>query len=552
MWIRCCMHRKPIRICTIFLNALLIMTLLMGCGNPQSAPLQTGGKAGGTGAPISGGSVNIVMPANPNSLSPLEANSREMVDLFSLIYDTLVRLDASMRPVPGLAERWEHSEDGKTWTFYLSKTATFHNGQPLVAADVVYTLDQLQAIYTSTDRTSLYSGVIGLISSYSATDDHTVVINTKESSAKILHWLDFPVLEKDSLSSGSIVPGTGPYRVESYQAGKQLILKSNDKWWRRAPYITTIVAKSMPDPETALTSMDVKLVDIVHSISLTAHSYKRQDVTNTYELMTQELECIIPNMNNSKLSDQRMRQAIIAALDRKTIMTEKYLNHAVSIEVPITSDSYLYESTHTQHTYSPSRAKELLAALGYADTNGDGIVEKGGEPLHFDIIVNENTLNTARVDAAKMAKDQLKAVGISCDVTSLSFSNFQTKLTGGTFDLAFAAFSIPTDGDLRFMLSSGGSKNYSHYSDSTLDGLLNNYVKALTESEQVTTIAEVQKYIAEKLPIIPLYFRTNTLVCSASVMGVTGARDMNVYRSIEQWFMFREGDEDKAAKPSAT
>ena len=366
----------------------------------------------------------------------------------------------------------------------------------------------------------------------------------------MLHWLNFPIVQDGSLSDpGAVATGTGPYKVESYDAGKQLVLTANENWWRRRPYILSIVAKAMPDPKTALTSMDVKLVDVVHSTSLTAHSYRQQDVTNVYELMTQEYECIIPNLNNAALQDVRMRSAIIAALDRKTIITEAYLSHAVSIDVPVTPESYLYEATHAQHTYSQSRSRELLSAMGYADNDGDGIVEKNGASLYFDVIVNENTLSSARVDAARMVQEQLEAVGIGCRLTVLSFPKFQTKLKDGGFDLALAAFAIPTDGDLRFMIHSAASKNYGNYQDSNMDALLDAYISAITESEQVAASAALQKYFADQLPIISLYFHTNTLVCSASVLGVTGARDMNVYKAVEDWYIFKEGDEDNAATP---
>jgi peptide/nickel transport system substrate-binding protein len=524
--------------------ALILVLALGGCGTKiENTPLPIDEKAGGTNTPIKGGSINIAMPANPETLNPLEAKSYELNDLFSLIFDPLVRYDAKMRPVPGLAERWSVDETGKVWKFTLQKGAVFHDGKALGAADVVYTLTKLRDIYGDANRTSLYSGVIPMISSFSANEDGTVTIITKEASARILHWLNFPILQNNSLGSGSIPPGTGAYRVTNYEAGKQLTLTANEGWWRRTPYITTIVAKAMPDPDTALNSMDVKLVDVVHTTSLTAHSFKRQNVTNVYELMTQEIECIIPNMNNYMLADVRMRQAIIAALDRKTIITEAYLNHAVSIDVPITPDSYLYDTAHVQHTYSTGRAKDLLKEMGYADTNGDGIVEKNGSPLAFTIIVNQNTLSSARIAAARMAKEQLRVVGIDCEVKELGFTEFQAKLTAGTYDLAFAKFATTQDGDLRFLLHSIGLRNYGKYRDSALDALLTAFASAVNESDQIEKSADVQEYIAEKLPIISLYFRTNSLVSSASVFGITGTRDNCLYRYIEQWYKLKVGDE---------
>ena len=553
------MRKRNIRKFTKWISALLCAVLALsavGCGGsaqtqPTATPAPTtdGDKVGGNNLPVSGGSINIVMPANPASLNPLEANTRELVDLFGLIYDSLVRYDESMRPLPGLAERWTLSEDGLTWTFYLRKDAMFHNDKALTAQDVVYTLDQLSAIKNDPQKTSLYTDVLDLIVSYTAVDTNTITITTQRKSARLLHGLTFPILQSGTASATSVAPGTGAYRVSSYEAGSQMELTANTNWWRRTPYITTIIAKAMPDPDTALSSMNVRLVDVVHTSSLTANSYKQQGVTNVYELMTQEYECIIPNLRRAVMSDVRMRTAIIEALDRNTIITEAYLSHAVSSDVPIPPDSYLYDQTHTQHAYNPARAQQLLAEMGYADTDGDGILEKDGQKLTLSVIVNENNLNTARVDAARMAKDQLKAVGIDCQVTTLDWNTYNTRLKNGDFDLAFAGFSIGNDGDLSFIVGSGASQNYSGYTSATMDSYLNTYIEATEETEIVAAASDVQKLFATDLPLISLYFRTNSLVCSAAIQGIRNSRNMEVYKAIEQWFLLREEDENKAATP---
>lgn len=553
------MRKSNIRKCTRWISVLLCAVLtfsILGCGGdaqtqPTATPAPTTDmdKVGGNNLPVSGGSINIVMPANPASLNPLEANARELVDVFGLIYDSLVRYDESMRPLPGLAERWSLSPDGLTWTFNLRKDAVFHNDKALTAQDVVYTLDQLAAIKSDPQKASLYTDVLDLIASYTAVDTNTLTITTKRKSARLLHGLTFPVLQSGTASTTSVAPGTGAYRVSNYEAGKQMELTANTKWWRHTPYITTIIAKAMPDPDTALTSMNVRLVDVVHTSSLTANSYKQQGVVNVYELMTQEYECIVPNLRHAVMNDARMRTAIIEALDRKTIITEAYLTHAVSSDVPIPPDSYLYDQTHTQHAYNPARAQELLSEMGYRDTDGDGFVEKDGQKLTLKVIVNENKLNTARADAARMAKDQLKAVGIDCEISTLDWTTYTAKLKNGDFDLAFAGFSIGNDGDLSFMVSSGASHNYSGYVSSTMDGYLNAYIEATEETAIVAAASDVQKLFATDLPLISLYFRTNSLVCSAAVQGICNSRNMEVYKAIEQWFLLREEDENKAATP---
>ena len=553
------MPKKNTRACTKsiikgFALCLCLLLLLTGCGGQdsevQTSPSPTStDKLGGTGAPLSGGTMKIVMTANPQTLNPLLAKSREMIDLFALMYDPLIRYDDTLSPLPGLAERWELGEDGKTWTLYLCKDAKFHNGQAFTSADVVYTLDQLKVIYADSTLTSTYSGAMKLIASYAAVDDHTLTITCKQKPGHLLSVLTFPIVQNGTISDTTLAGGTGAYVPSNYDATKGMMLTANRAWWRRTPYITNIEVKAMPDPTTALTSMNVKLVDIVHTDALNANTYKQPDSVNVHELMTQEYECIIPNFQRAPMDDSRMRQAILAALDRKTIITEAYLTHAISVDVPIPPDAYYYDQTHVQHAYNPGTAQSLLTEMGYTDTDGDGFVEKDGTPFTLRIIVNENPSNTARVDAAKMARDQLKKVGLQCEVSILSWSNYQKELQAGNFDLALCGFSIPLDGDLSFMLSSTSSQNYGGYASATMDQYLATYTAATTESQIKSTAADIQRLFSQDLPLISLYFRTNTLVTSASVKGIQGARDMGVYRAIEQWYILQEGDEDKVAVP---
>ena len=380
------MPKKNTRVCIkstikIFALCLCLLLLLTGCGGQdsevQSSPSPTStDKLGGTGAPLSGGTMKIVMTANPQTLNPLLAKSREMIDLFDLIYDPLIRYDDTLSPLPGLAERWELGEDGKTWTLYLRKDAKFHNGQAFTAADVVYTLDQLKAIYDDSTQTSTYSGAMRLIASYAAVDDYTLTITCRQKPGHLLSVLTFPIVQNGTISDTALAGGTGAYVPSDYDAAKGMTLTANSAWWRRTPYISRIEVKAMPDPTTALTSMNVKLVDIVHTDSLNANTYKQPDSVDVHELMTQEYECIIPNFKRAPMDDGRMRQAILAALDRKTIITEAYLTHAISVDVPIPPDAYYYDQTHIQHEYNPGTAQSLLTEMGYADADGDGYVEK--------------------------------------------------------------------------------------------------------------------------------------------------------------------------------
>lgn len=498
------------------------------------------------GAPIEGGAFSIVMKMNPSTLCPLEPGTREMYDLYCLMFDTLIKYDDNVRPMPAIAEIWSVSEDGLTWTFKIRNGIQFHNGKSLTAADIVHTLDLLKEYYLDKNKTSVYEGVFDYVSSYEAADNHTLVIYAKAKDARLLHTMNFPVLPSDYRNDGTLPSGTGAYKLAKYERGKQMELVANENWWRKTPYIKKITAKEMPDPETALSSLEVKLVDLVHTTALTASRYKQEGKTEIKELMTQEYECLIPNMKNPILMQKKMRQAIIACIDRRSIITECYLGHAVSVDSFIPPDMYTYDQTNIHLEYNIGTAKELLGDLGYSDSNNDGFSDKNGQKLTFKIIVSENPTMRAREHAAERIAQDLVSVGINAEVLILGWQDYQKALGKGDFDLALAGFSMPKDGDISFIVHSKKAKyNYGNYSSSELDQLLDDYIAAIEEAEIKLASSRLQRYFTEELPLISLYFRTNTLVYSSAILGIESARDMDIYKSIDKWYMYREGDEDK-------
>ena len=212
----------------------------------------------------------------------------------------------------------------------------------------------------------------------------------------------------------------------------------------------------------------------------------------------------------------------------------------------MTPDSYLYSSSTFTYEYSTARAQELLSGLGFADDDGDGYLEKSGASFKLNIIVNENPGANTRADAARLVATQLGRVGLRAEVSVLPWEEYTKALQNGNFDLAFCGFDIGKDFDVSFFLHSAGANNYSHYSSTQLNNLLDAYSGAVTESEIKQASLALQRYLVDELPVMSLYFRTNTLVYHSMIQGVTMARDKNVFKAVEQWYIYREGDDIKA------
>ena len=159
-------------------------------------------------------------------------------------------------------------------------------------------------------------------------------------------------------------------------------------------------------------------------------------------------------------------------------------------------------------------------------------------------------MSSARADAAKVAAQQLQKIGIDAAVTVMTWSDYQIALQNGNFDLAFAGFSIPKDGDVSFLLhSTRGTYNYGRYTSATMDSYLDELAAATTEEEIKAASSKVQHLWSDELPVISLYFKTNSVVCSAKIKGISTMRDMDIFKDIDQWYILQQGDENKANAP---
>ena len=212
------------------------------------------------------------------------------------------------------------------------------------------------------------------------------------------------------------------------------------------------------------------------------------------------------------------------------------------VDVPIAPDSYLYDNAATAYYYNLADAKAYLQQAGYADTDGDGFVDNNGTALSLTIIVNQNAANNVRAAAARLAAQQLENVGIRATVQELSYDAYEKALKAGNFDLAFCGFEMGADYDLSFLLKSGAERNYGRFSSSTMDALLGKCSSAVGEAALKTAYADLQSAFLEQLPILPLYYSTNTLVVRDTIKNVAGVRDRDIYRTVVDWYMYQQGE----------
>lgn len=494
-----------------------------------------------TPAPVKGGTLRLAMPVNADKSDPLLVNTEEMLQLYSLVFESLLFVDAAGQLTPGLAENWSVDESGAVWTFKLRSAARWQDtGLPITAADVVQTYGRILKLGSA----SYYAYATRAIESMAAGENGNLVVAMKRRGLSSLYALTFPVTESHETAVGNYPAGTGPYRF-NFVSDELVRLERNGNWWRQAPHIDFIEFYARKSNDISLASYVAGQLDMVFTSSLTVGRYRDDGEAAIADMMTQNAEVLLVNHANAELGDLRVRQALAYAIDRGRIVTNVYMNRARASDVPVPPDSWLYESKSAVYDYNAELALSLLAQAGWTDVDEDGYLEKNGyhyNELTLRLLVNDSA-DAVRKTAAEQIKAQLEALGIHVELVIAPYvlgdaqSEYLNKLSSGDFDLALAGFNLGQDCDLTPYLAPGGARNYGRYANAALAELAQNVVYADSEAAYREAACALQMALVEELPFITLYFRLNSVLYDADIVGVAGLREPDVLRNIASWYI---------------
>ena len=473
--------------------------------------------------------VGYVAPAGA-SLSPATCNEWGMVSINQLIFESVIDLDASLKPTPMLADSWE--QDGKTWVFKLRQGIQFHSGQELTAYDVVRSYETLISYYDN----PWYSR-LAAIESMEATDIYNVSVVGTTTGLATLYAMSFPVMQYTTLMD-PMPRGTGPYWFIRRDGWDNIRLEANPLWWRRQPLIHSIVFRRYDESGDAIEAIHTKKIDMLASVSSKAAFSRKLADLASMDFITQTYELIIPNLSEKSIfSDLRARQAVMYALDRAVIASNAYLDMAVQSEVPIPPSSWLYESQSAYYYYSPERALQLMHELGWYDLTGNGTLNKVNgvvleEPDLTIITYNEST-NSIRENAANLIASYLQAVGISCTVYVRTQARVLQLIKDRAYDLALVGFNLSEVPDLSPMFGRGGALNLNGFGNEEMQGWLESAKSTSDENELKNLYSRMQMYVVQRLPILGMAFRTGVVLCTRSMGGMSGLRSLDTFNGFE-------------------
>lgn len=479
--------------------ALMVTLIAAGCGQSNS----------NTGQVKSGGDKEMVIgiPKITQSFDFYNTtNGFESVSM-SQIYDTLVTKDNKGKTVPSLAEKYEISTDGKTYTFHLRKGVKFSNGLEFKAADAKYSIDQaLASSWTSWAYASVKDSEI--------IDDYTLKLNMKTPNVGFIEYLANPMYSamlsqetvkkfgKDYGKTVESIVGTGPYVLKEWKPGELCAYEANANYFKGAPAIKKVRMKTITDVNAAIIALQTGEINAYYN-DIPGINYDSVSKAEKLSLVTFPSTIffeVIMNTKTGPFADVRLRQAVAYAVDRQQMLTVGEEGHGVVADYPGNRQGYTEGDPALKNTWSAvdqEKAKQLVKEAG----------------MEGKTVTIKTYASDPYPKLATVLQDALSKIGLKAQVQQMERTAFiDEALTKGQYEIGICRWAAGTKDMDEVMYGSlatasiGSAGNWSWYSNPAMDDLLMK-AEAKTDPEARKQLyADAIKIYDKDVPQIPLYY----------------------------------------------
>lgn len=466
-------------------------------------------------APALASELKVAQVADISSMDPHKVNDVYSANVIRQVYSNLVQVNELMQIIPDLAESWENP-DNLTWVFHLRKGVKFHNGEPVTAADVKFTLDRLRNPSTAAPGASH----VKEIKSVEVVDDNTVKLITERPYAPMLMSLtryeavilNQKAVEEAGADYGSkVAVGCGPYSFISWSRGDKIILERNEEYFGGPAKIERLVFRSIPEDGTRLIELESGGIDLIPANFPYAEftSFRENENFKTYTCPAMATNYLGLDVEAKPLDNKLVRQAINYAVDKQAIVDAVYFGLGMPAQGPLSPVIWGFDFNRMAvYPYNPDKAKELLAEAGFAD---------GFEMTIFC------DARTERTSTAELIQAFLADIGVTAKIELMEWSALLTETAkgiGGGFLLGWTGTG-DADGGLVPIIHTVniGSSNRFRYSNKELDDLLDRGGAELDEDTRRQIYVEAQDLIVDECPLIFLAVQEITAASSNKVEG---------------------------------
>ncbi|HEY0971454.1 MAG TPA: ABC transporter substrate-binding protein [Gemmatimonadales bacterium] len=463
---------------------------------------------------------------DPRSLDPALSTDVPTGRAVSYLFDGLTRFTPDARLEPGLAERWELSEDGRTYTFHLRDGVTFHDGTPFRAANVIASWQRVLdpavrggrgwPLYPIRGARAFADGSASSIAGLSAPDDRTLVVTLDEPLAVFPKLLAMPVAavvpENVPANFGQRPVGTGPWKLVEWKHDDYLLFARNEQYWGGAPAAESLLARIIPEPSTAVAEFEAGNVDVLQVPEGETRQWEQTDVRSA-RLQTApalRLYYVAINTQRGPLKDPRVRQAINHAVDVRTILQQLAggRGRLAAGVIPPTLEGA--DTTRAPYGYDAARARQLLAEAGY--------------PNGIDIqLWSSTTPPFPRI--AETIQGYLREAGIRAELVQREAAAAREASRNGEVDMLLKDwFADYPDAEnflypLLHSANAGVGGNVSFYSNATYDSLVTRSRRESTDSTRASLYTRADSVAFADAPMLFLWFYNDLYAVQPWIQG---------------------------------
>jgi peptide/nickel transport system substrate-binding protein len=386
------------------------------------------------GQAMAEGSVTVALQLEPPHLDPTSAAAGAIDSvLYSNVFEGLTRFMSDGSVVPGLAESWEISDDGLTYTFKLRSGVTFHDGTTMDAEDVKFSLDRARAEDSVNAQKALFAGITDVM----VVDSMTVKVTLSEASGNFLFnmaWGDAVIVAPESIGDIKTTPiGTGAFKFAGWVQGDKIDLMKNPDYWGTPAVMDSATFKFISDPTAAFAAVMAEDVDAFVGFPA-PENLPQFEADERFQVLvgSTEGETILSTNNKQPpFDDVRVRKALAHAIDRQAIIDGAMFGLGTPIGTHFAPHNPAYMDLTGNSAYDPDMAKALLAEAGFADG--------------FETTLHLPPPSYARRGGEIIAA-QLAAVGIKAEITNVEWAQWlETVFRGKNFGLTIVSHTEPMD-----------------------------------------------------------------------------------------------------------
>lgn len=512
---------------------LLAVTMLVGCGGNSSS--QAGDKPAASAEAGTAADANIAdtlvfaQGAEPRGLDPAFVDDGESSKVIVNVYEGLLAYAKDSTELePCLAESWEVSEDGLSYTFKLRQGVKFHDGTDFNADAVKVNIDRQLPPLRQEDMpyaSFVYADVKDVV----VVDEYTVQINlTKKNTAFLANLamsLAAPIasptaLEANGGNLNESPVGTGPYKFVEWNPSEDIILTRNDEYWREPAKTKNIVFKFIPDNSARIVALKSGEVDMIDGIDSTGVDQIKADGNELYNVSGMNINYMAYNTTRAPFDNVAVRTALSKAVNVPELVTALYGDYAELATTILPTFMPGYSADVKQVEYDPEAAKAELAAAGF------------NQPIKMIVYNNPRPYNARNKALAESIQSYWSKVGVEVTIEDYDWTTYKDKVVAGDYDVCFYGW-IGDNGDpdnfLNLLCDQSPAMNVAKLNDEKLNAMIAEGTSTEKGDARNTIYTEAEKYIASLAVWLPISHANSLSAYSPAVQNYTYHPTGNIF-----------------------